>query len=100
VRTAAGEIGAHLPGAVTIQKREVTLSIRPEQIEVAADEHGGSRNRLRGQVVESTFLGESSEHVVDVGGERLRLVATPPRFDVPESLDIAFDYDDVVLLSQ
>jgi hypothetical protein len=49
-------------------------------------------------VVGSEFLGESSEHLIEVGEQRLRIIATPPRFEVPDELVVQFDLDDVVVL--
>jgi hypothetical protein len=45
-----------------------------------------------------TFVGEASEHVVEVNGQRLKVVATPPRFGVPQEVTVEFDARDVVIL--
>lgn len=74
------------------------LSIRPEQIRFAGS--GVGANRLSGRVSESMFLGESSEHVVTVGEQKIRLTCTPPRFDVANKVEIEFDPKDVVALSE
>jgi iron(III) transport system ATP-binding protein len=79
----------------------VTLSIRPEQMQIARDTaESGARNRVVGRCVETTFLGESSEHVLMVNGQRLKVIAAPPQFDVPEQLAVEFDPDDVVVLPE
>ena len=108
VKTAAGEIAARLPDGATVPARAVTLSIRPEQMRIAGgnglDDAAAAPaavpglNRVTGTVTETAFLGESSEHVIDVNRQKFRVVAAPPRFDVPERLTVAFDADDVVVL--
>jgi iron(III) transport system ATP-binding protein len=89
----------------TQMEREVVVSVRPEQIRVAKEESGRrgigeTGNRVRGTVVESTFLGEASEHVVVVNGERLRVICAPPMFDVKEEMVVEFDAEDVVVLAE
>jgi iron(III) transport system ATP-binding protein len=80
----------------------VRLSIRPEQIRIARNGTAGSpgANRLTGRAVETSFLGETSEHVVLVGdrGPRLKLISVPPVLDPPPQLTIEFDPCDVVVL--
>jgi iron(III) transport system ATP-binding protein len=73
---------------------QVLLSIRPEQVRL---EKKGD-NEFSGQVIESTFLGEASEHVVQINNQRLRLVSAPPKFDLQGEVAIAFDAEDVVVL--
>jgi len=48
-------------------------------------------NRVFGKPIESTFLGEASEHVLLVNGQRIRVVSTPPLFSVPEMMTAEFD---------
>ena len=80
----------------------VILSIRPEQIRptrsTVSPPHG--RNRLEGEVVETTFFGETSEHVVMIGGQRLRFIRTPPMTDANGKLAVEFDAQDVVVLEK
>jgi iron(III) transport system ATP-binding protein len=88
----------------------VTLLIRPEQMRVVSsdgfrvitDESEGTRsagrNRFIGEVKESIFLGESSEHVVEVNEQCVRVMCTPPMWDVPEEVLIEFDPERVVIL--
>jgi iron(III) transport system ATP-binding protein len=107
VRTAAGVIRAAANGQ-SPRGDEVVLSIRPEQIRVARGEgardaaSGGHSdgNRLTGKAVETSFLGDASEHVLEVGGQRLRLVQTPPLFDPPGEMVVEFDAGDVVVLGE
>jgi iron(III) transport system ATP-binding protein len=80
----------------------VILSIRPEQIRptrsTVSPPHG--RNRLEGEVIETTFFGETSEHVVRIGGQRLRFIRTPPMTDANGKLAVEFDAQDVVVLEK
>ena len=97
VKTPAGTIYAAANGqSPTV---EVLLSIRPEQIRIGRGADA-SANRLVGKSVETSFLGDASEHVLDVSGQRLRLVRTPPLFDPPGEMEVEFDADDVVMLAE
>ena len=95
-------------GAFVAPSREglpdrVIVSIRPEQMQVArpGDVTGANgRNRLTGRMLETTFLGEASEHLLAVGEQRVKVIAAPPLFDVPPELTVEFDPDDVVVLAE
>jgi iron(III) transport system ATP-binding protein len=84
----------------------VTLSIRPEQMRIR--KQGGEAavaangNSMTGRTVETTFLGEASEHMIEVGmaGQRVKVISAPPLFDVPEQLAVEFDAADVVVLTE
>src|SRR5439155_17992727 len=65
-------VGSMLATARGEHSGEVTVSIRPEQMELVREEavrqsspqaSGGGRNRISGKVTETTFLGEASEHL-------------------------------------
>jgi iron(III) transport system ATP-binding protein len=103
VKTAAGTIRAagFDPGQAP-SREDVVLSIRPEEIRPARSGAAASdgRNQLSGDVVETTFFGETSEHVMVVGGQRLRLVRTPPMFDASGTMTVEFDAEDVVVLPE
>ncbi len=94
VETAAGTFTSAAGGSVS---DKVVVSIRPERIRV-----GGSRsaNNVTGKLVETTFTGEASEHVVEVQGQRLKIVHMPPLFDPPVEMTIEIDERDVVLLPE
>jgi iron(III) transport system ATP-binding protein len=105
----------------------VTVSVRPELIRmVSADGSGGPSagvdagaravvggsdgpragatracvNRLLGTVVEDTFLGQSSEHLVAVGGGRLSVVSAPPQIGLTGAVALEFNPADVVVLGR
>ena len=101
IETPAGRVFASTNGSVAIRGAEVIVSIRPEQMQVARK--GGAAgtpgsNRMTGRVLETTFLGEASEHVLEVNGHRVKVIAAPPIFQVPPELTVEFDPEDVVVL--
>jgi iron(III) transport system ATP-binding protein len=92
VRTALGEL--RVPeAALHAHGRDVTLAIRPDRVRfITGNDPGDGRdNRLSGKTLESSFLGESSEHWVRVGDVSLRVTQSPPLFDVPTDVQIAVD---------
>jgi iron(III) transport system ATP-binding protein len=79
----------------------VTVSIRPEQMAIARNGHAASstrKNRVVGKPIETTFLGEATEHVLQVGDQRLKVIAAPPLFELPAEITVEFDPHDVVVL--
>jgi iron(III) transport system ATP-binding protein len=102
INTAAGRLVALVDVASPAAPDRVTVSIRPEQMEIARNGGGGggsgARNRLVGKPIETTFLGEASEHVLLVNDERLKVIAAPPLFEVPDEIAVEFDPHDVVVL--
>jgi iron(III) transport system ATP-binding protein len=61
---------------------DIKVSIRPEQIHLART-GGDDANRITGKLIETTFLGESSEHVLLSHGQRIKFntLGTPPSAD-------------------
>src|SRR5437588_1745753 len=82
VETAVGPIIAAAPAGP--ERDDVVLSVRPEQMRIT-DSSTGSRhvNRLIGRTIETTFLGEASEHAVAINGTEIRVISAPPLFQVP-----------------
>ncbi|MCC6240440.1 MAG: ABC transporter ATP-binding protein [Phycisphaerales bacterium] len=78
----------------------VTVSIRPEQIQLARPGDENKENQLAGRVVESTFLGEASEHLLQINQQTLRIICTPPQFDPPKELRVNIARESVVLLTR
>lgn len=91
------------------------LSIRPELIRIApaggrsvelgsiarpAGAASASVNRLTGTIVEGTFFGQSSEHLVAVGSGLLTVVSAPPQFGIAGAVALEIVPADVVLLSR
>ncbi|HEX8521674.1 MAG TPA: ABC transporter ATP-binding protein [Tepidisphaeraceae bacterium] len=90
---------------------KVTVVVRPEQLRVIKAPLGyrvqeddedfvQGRNRFVAKSIDSTFLGESSEHVLAVNGLHVKAVSTPPMFDVPEEVMVEFDPEAVVVLRE
>ena len=98
VETVAGPI--RVAGAGPAIGSQVLLSIRPQQFRVVDWGPVGERNRFAARVLESTFLGESSEHVVMVGTERLNVTCTPPLLAPPTELILECSPGDVVILEE
>jgi iron(III) transport system ATP-binding protein len=102
----AGPGAGHGPATggfpVEIKAPAVTVSIRPEQMQIArSGDTLPGRNRIVGRPIETTFLGEASEHVLLVGEQlRLTVIAAPPLFEVPAEMAVEFDAHDVVVLSE
>jgi iron(III) transport system ATP-binding protein len=99
VETAAGSLlvpaEGHLP-------QHVVLSLRPERMKI--DPPGkpvdqSAVNRLVGKVLETTFLGEASEHLLQVGTEQIKII-TEPLFQPPPELAITFDPGDITVLAE
>ena len=104
VNTSAGTILAsgHEQPAWPPGMDKVILSIRPEEIRPtrSAVPPPAGRNRLTGEAVETTFFGEMSEHVLQIGDRKLRFVRSPPALDVEGTTAIEFDAHDVVILPE
>lgn len=98
VETLAGNLNA------TKSAREVggrvMVSIRPEQIRVANGVVKPGVNRITARTKDHTFLGESSEIVLDVSGTPMKIITAPPLFTVPAEMTVEFDAGDVVVLPE
>jgi iron(III) transport system ATP-binding protein len=99
VETPLGNIHANAEGTLP---EKVIVSIRPEQMQPLQPHHsrleGDRINRITGKAIEWTFLGEAAEHVMLVNETKLKVISTPPMFEVPEQLVVEFDPSDVVVL--
>jgi iron(III) transport system ATP-binding protein len=107
VETRAGTLfGVPVDGRVPLSAQsDIIVSIRPEQMRIVASDDGSSqavlgRNRLTGRVLESTFLGESAEHLLDSNGQSIRVVSAPPTLDAREQMTVEFDVDETVILAR
>ena len=103
IETPAGMISAK--GDSPDAKR-VVISIRPEQIhlsrngEVKTTGQQSETNILRGKLDQTTFLGESSEHVVSVNGQRLKAISSPPLMEATGEVGLQFSATDVMVLPE
>ena len=100
VETGAGLIMASVEA---IKSGKVVLSVRPERMRLSLQPSNyitPTTNQMRAKVLESTYLGESSEHVVLAHGARLRVVSAPPLWEPPSEIVVEFDAKDVVVLPE
>lgn len=88
VQSSLGTLTVELDSSQVNTGDRVTVGIRPDQVRLSDPASADEPNSLPATLRESSFLGETSEHVVLVGSELLRVVCTPPRFDVPEQLTV------------
>ena len=94
-------IGPVSAAATSSKSDRVTLSIRPEQLRISRNGHQTpGPNRVVGKALQSTFLGESSEHLVQVGAGKLKVISAPPLLGQHETLALEFDPQDVVVLAE
>jgi iron(III) transport system ATP-binding protein len=107
ISTGLGEIVAAMPAApvgggvsAAATGGHVVLSIRPELVRIAPGAPGMSTavNRLTGALVEGTFLGQSSEHLVAVGSGQLSVVSAPPQYGLEGDVVLEFDPTNVAVL--
>ena len=102
VDTPAGPITAATVTSAAELPQKVVVSIRPEQMQIVRNGAAAApnRNRFVGKPIETTFLGEASEHVLIVNNHRVKVISAPPLFDVPEQLAVEFDPEDVIVLTE
>ena len=97
------EIGPLLATAHSdLRPGKIIISIRPEKIRVVrpGQPQSPGANRLTGKIIENTFLGEASEHLVQVGLQTLRLTSSPPILDAAGEISLEIDPSDCVLLPE
>jgi iron(III) transport system ATP-binding protein len=99
VDTALGELVASAHGALAAGTERVTLGIRPEQIKVAPHgAHAAADNQVPARVLETWFLGDSSEHRMDCRGQILRMTSVPPRLDLASEVTVELAPHELVVL--
>lgn len=78
---------------------KIILSIRPEKIRLTSlnAPPNPNINRFPAKIIESSFLGDASEHIVQVGQGQLKLLSN---LKLPNPLAIEFDLADVVILPE
>jgi iron(III) transport system ATP-binding protein len=96
VKTAAGEIAAIAGGSAP---DSVIVSIRPEKIRFASAASSGV-NRFAGKIIESTFGGDTTEYVISIGGERIRMISPLPAPRSAGEIAIEFDPNDARILAE
>ncbi|MCC6675766.1 MAG: ABC transporter ATP-binding protein [Phycisphaerales bacterium] len=99
VETAAGAFSARAEAAGPWRPGAgVLCSVRPEALRIGLPSWGGM-NTMTGRVVETTYLGEMAQHVVELkGGLRVKAADLNPREAVTGTITIGVAPEDVVLL--
>lgn len=96
VKTAAGLLIVAAPAWARAGQR-VTASIRPERLRTIGP---GAVNRITGTIVRTTFVGEASEHVLEVGGIQLQVTRMPPIFAAEGPMTVEFMPEDATLFAE
>ncbi|MFI6348411.1 ABC transporter ATP-binding protein [Streptomyces sp. NPDC050560] len=93
VDTAAGPLRMRRPEQALPPGAEVIVSVRPEDVELAAASAGGAvPNEWAGRVLTQIFLGDTIDHVVAVGGLEIRNRSTPAT-SLPAQSDVFLRID-------
>jgi iron(III) transport system ATP-binding protein len=112
-----GQLFDETPNAVTVRTPIGTLratpfpdgtphtavvSIRPERIRIVSPDSPKSpdANHLSAQWIETTFLGEVSEHTLEIDGHRIRVSCSPPLLDIRPQVDLEIDVRDCLVLPE
>lgn len=98
VETALGVLAVHGGGALAPGSDRVVLGIRPEQVRVASE--ATLENQVPARLLETWFLGDSSEHRLDCRGQVLRMTSVPPRLDLASDVMLELAADEIVLLGE
>jgi iron(III) transport system ATP-binding protein len=99
LRTPLGELDAIATELPATLPEEVAVSIRPDRLRIARGEGGGA-NRFTAEALDSSFLGESSEHSLRASGHGFRLVASPALDALPRDVVVEVAPRDVVVLEE
>jgi iron(III) transport system ATP-binding protein len=98
VETALGELSAFTNGRLSPGIERVTLGIRPEQIKVVSEPASTRENNVSARLIETWFLGDSSEHRLECRGQPLRMTSVPPRLDLASDVTLLLDPGELVVL--
>jgi ABC-type Fe3+/spermidine/putrescine transport system ATPase subunit len=81
---------------------DVVVSIRPERIRFlnGTTPSGPAPNLFPATVLETTFLGEASEHTVRVKDRPLRVTSSPPMMNLPAETLVRIDPADCIVLPE
>ena len=56
-------------------------------------------NKIAGKIVQTTFVGETSEHLIDAAGVELRVTRMPPVFAASGPMIVEFLPEDAMLFA-
>ena len=101
VETALGPLVAFADRRLAPGAERVTLAIRPEQVAVApsgaAEAMLAAENQVPAELVESWFLGDSSEHLLRAGGLSLRV---PPQLGLAREVTLHLGASELAVLGE
>jgi iron(III) transport system ATP-binding protein len=97
IQTTLGVLAAPATGDLP---QKVVLSVRPQRIRFARSNPASNSNvnSIPGQIIESLYLGEATEYIVQAGDQKLKVVHTPPISDSRVILE--WDISDTILLPE
>jgi iron(III) transport system ATP-binding protein len=100
VRTAVGTLMA--AGNPSRDGASVAVSIRPERIRILSpgSPRSPDANHIAAKLMHTAFLGESSEHTVEIRGHRLRASSSAPLLDVHGEVMLEIDARDCLVLPE
>ncbi|MCX2180230.1 ABC transporter ATP-binding protein [Streptomyces sp. SKN60] len=90
VETAQGRLTARGVERVPAVGSAVLLSIRPESVDLTREPRGGVPNEWRGTVATRAFLGDTVDHIIDVGGGVEIRNRSNPNLSVPPGESVHF----------
>ncbi|MBC23435.1 MAG: spermidine/putrescine ABC transporter ATP-binding protein [Phycisphaerae bacterium] len=102
IETSSGRLSSSTFHADCPGGGNVTASIRPESFRILREQQDTAGNSLSGRRIESTYLGEVAQHVIELqDGTRLKVLEMNPRaFGEPgETIRLCVDPEDVVILT-
>jgi len=76
----------------------VIVSVRPERIGISPA-GSSSQNRLAAKLLETTFLGEGSEYLLEINGRKLRMSSAGAVLNLSETVTIEFNPEDALALT-
>ncbi|WP_370415997.1 ABC transporter ATP-binding protein [Streptomyces fradiae] len=90
VETAQGRLTARGVERVPAVGSAVLLSIRPESVDLTREPRGGVPNEWSGTVATRAFLGDTVDHIIDVGGGVEIRNRSNPNLSVPPGESVHF----------
>ncbi|MFD7444442.1 ABC transporter ATP-binding protein [Streptomyces sp. NPDC059909] len=99
VETAQGKLTASGVEKAPSVGSQVLLSIRPESVDLSREPRAGTPNQWSGTVATRAFLGDTVDHIVNVGGVEIRNRSNP-NVSIPpeEEVHLSIDPDKVTLV--
>lgn len=99
--TPIGQLLSKANSAELQLEQTVTISMRPEAININADNGATASNQWQGRIASSTYLGELAQHQFSVGRTHLNVYERNPReeWEPGKTMSLCIDPVDVVVLT-